>query len=445
MTELDQIVLIILYSIFSLSIGFRLFTKINIDKKITIKSFFELYYLLVYGMVPIVSIIYINQNSYINYYFFTNNTSYYYYLFVISVIFYLLFLAYCYLLKYTKKMEKPNVKIIDVSSSKFFVSTIIISLIGIISIVMWTKVYGMPWDIIKYANIIRSGKSTIYNKYTFLKPFCSLVIIAFYNNIVMFGKTKFKLINVLNLIVNLFFSIIFLLANDSRMFILIFFLTIFLYFKNQIVKLNIKTTMLYILLAISVILVLGRLDNITYYIRHGQSMKENESNRIVDIVHNEFTYTYRNGINVLYFYDMNMLPSIHEMKDLENIALSWVPERFKQNKEGLTKLNTSYYYGISGVIPTDIITASIYKFHVFGIIIMPLIISFILKLIESFFTKYSSKFMDMIYNLVGCNVCLRFIAYYDLSDNLFTSFYIIVSLIIICILCYEKKKKNIII
>ena len=71
---------------------------------------------------------------------------------------------------------------------------------------------------------------------------------------------------------------------------------------------------------------------------------------------------------------------------------------------------------------------------------MPFIICIILKALEKLFSSFKSDYMFLIYNMIGCNTCLRFAGYYDLSDNLFSSFYIIACSIIILFMCKKKEK-----
>ena len=444
MEKIDQIFLIILYVIFLCFILFNICLKIKKDKQIKIKTFFEVYYLIIYGLTPVISIIFINYNNTVNSFFYTRNVKYYYSLFFVTVIFYFIYHFFDRMQFSVGDMKNKckEFKQIDTSSDRFFFVTILLSFIGLFSLILWTRAFGMPWDIIKYANVIRSGRSPIYNKFTFVKPFCSFLTIAFYNNLIIAKKTRFKLLNFIDLVLNFIFSIIFLLANDSRMFILIFFLCIVLLYKNKNINFNLKTVCTYVIIAIFTLSILGGLDNFTYYLRNNKFSESESNSKFYEVIEEEFTYTYRNGINVLYFYDNYKLPSIHIFKDLKNIIFSWVPDRFKPDLEGLSELNTSYYIGTTGAMPTDLITASIYKFHLFGIFIMPLFMNFLLNSIENFFKKYNSEYMYMIYNLIGCSICLRFVGYYDLADNLFSAFYIIVSTFIVCFFCTSKNSIN---
>lgn len=444
MDATNSTVLVVLYLILSVVILYGVFCRIKKHSFISLKSFFELYFFLVYGLTPIISLVSFQNPDNVHEFYFTMEPKYYYFLFAITVLFYAVYKFSAFFFEHRKSTNRlttdKKTKWIDVSSNRFFFVTLILSLIGLISLFLWSKAFGFPWDVIKYANAIRSGRSPIQNNLTFFKPFCSFMIIAFYNNVIMLKKTKFKIMNIMLLVINLTFSIIFLLGNDSRMFILVFFLCLILYFKNKNVRLSLKTFFVYLSIAGLAIFVLGELDNFTYYLRNN-SVRETDNNAIESGL-SEFAFTYRNGVNVLYFYDNDMLPEMHEAKDLKNIVTAWLPERFKLGREYLGDLNTSYYYNATGGIPTDIITASIYKFHLLGLVLMPVFVAGVLDAIERFLTKRKSEFTVLIYNLIGCSTCLRIIAYYDLSNILSSSFYIIISTCMVLLFCSSSKKKE---
>ena len=441
MENTDKTLLVLLYAIFAFAIVLHVSLIVKRERRIGLNSFFEFYLFLVYGITPIVTLLSMDTLKEGNNYFFTDNSLYYYWLYFMSVLFYVFYRLTNYVLKRSRYKDKKNLSKwkIDITSNRFFVITMIISLIGILSLVLWTKAYGYPWDIIHYANAIRSGNSPIYNQFSFVKPLCGFVIIAFYNNLIIFKKTNHKILNSFLLVINGFFSIIYLLANDSRMFILVFFLCVILFYKNRNVHINLKNVLFYTSLIIVTLLALAKLDGVTYFIRNGEELKDSSSSLMLDAM-SEFSYTYRNGVNVLYLYDNAQITGPHEPIDLKNIVTFLLPERLNMDKEDLTRLNTSFYHNISGSVPTDIITASIYKFHLLGIIVLPIFIAFVLNWLENLFRRYDSDFMWMIYNIIGCNVCLRFVGYYDLSNNLRSCIYIIVPVIMVCTVCKSRLK-----
>ena len=440
MSEADKIILIVLYTVFSLGLIVQIVFRIKNEKRITLNGFFEIYLLIVYGITPVVTLSLLNEPSKTNEYFYTYDSKYYYWLFLLTVIFYVVYLVTFYILNEKYRINRRNVKTIDVGSKRFFAVAVLLSIVGIVAILLWAHAYGWPWDVIRNASIIRSGASKVYNPFSFMKPLCSFVVMAFYCNLVMIRKTQYKKTNLALLIINGAFSVFFLLANDSRMFMLVFILAIILYYFNKNIHINAKTVVSFIGLAVLTLVVLANIDNVTYFIRSGNIRENNNQNSLVSGL-SEFSFTYRNGVNVLYRYDNGELVGAHEMIDIKNILLFLVPEKLNAERESLTTLNTTYYEGISGHIPTDIITAAIYKFHLAGIVIMPIFMAGLLYLAEKFFGRYKSDFMVLVYNFLGCNTCLRFVAYYDLSNILRSNIYIIVSVAIVCFLWSKKFER----
>lgn len=442
LNSIDIIILCFIYAIFSISIIADIVRDINRFHKIRISNFFKIFYLITYGITPLVSVNIMRYDKYtINY--ITADAKYYYISLLFSIIFYLVFKLSLYFL--TKRNEKNKEKyIIDIGSGRFYIISMIFMIIGAFSQYMWTKVYGYPFGIIKYANLIRSGLSPIVNKYTFFKPLCYFSLISFYQFFIIFIKKKKTIITFLFMIYSLFNSVILIFANDGRMLFLIFFLVIILYFiNNYIKKISLSFILKISLCAIITLVLLGNIDNLTYYIRNGKR-RDNNNNSILNTIYTEFSFTHKNNINILYLKEKNRLVKSTEKEDVKNIILSWIPERFKIESKTLFDINTENYPGISGQIPTDIISSSIYKFSYFGIIIMPVIVNYIILFIEKALSKYSSEFIKIMYNLVGTYVALRLVDYYDLSTIIFGSFYIIISMFLVTNLCrsseYEYNK-----
>lgn len=444
LNSIDIIILSFAYIIFSIIIVIDIIIDINKFHKIKIFSFFKIFYLITYGITPLVSINVMKFDKYtINY--ITTEIKYYYISLLVSILFYIIFRICLY---FFAKIKEKKIKkyLIKIDSSRFYIISVIFMFIGAFSQYMWTKAYGYPFGIIKYANLIRSGYSPIVNKYTFFKPLCYFSLISFYQFFIIFMKNK-KIITSLFMTYSLFNSMILILANDGRMLLLIFFLVIALYFINENIKIiNLKFIVKIVLCAIIALVLLGNIDNFTYYIRNGIKRENSSNNGIINIIYNEFSFTHKNNINVLYLKDNNRLVKSTEKGDIKNIILAWIPERYKEDSKTLFDINTDNYSNISGQIPTDIISASIYKFSYLGIIIIPIVVNFILYFIEAILSKYNSEFIKIMYNLIGTYVALRLVDYYDLSTIIFGCFYIIISLFLVIILCrrseYEYIEKN---
>ena len=428
------IILIILYFLFSIPLLIHILNSINKEKKISLISFFKIYYLLYFGIIPIITILNLSDTKL----YFSMNIKYYYLSFFISTIFYILFHFFSKINFKNNKINNEK-KEINVDSDRFFYINLLISVIGFASLLLWTKAYGNPWNMIEYGNLIRSGNVPIFNKYTFLKPLCVFSLFGAYNCLIA-RNTKFKILNKILLLLNLFSSVMYLLCNDGRASILIFIGTFILYKINKNININVKQVFKYSIIVVTLLLFFGQLDNITYYIRNGKVNPNASRGEISEIIIDNFSYVYRNNINIEYLIDTGIYSGSSEIEDLKGILFAWVPTRYKTDiTTTLLERNTSYYMNATGTIPSDIITSSLYKFSYLGIIIMALFISFLLKKIQSFFEKFNSKYTDLIYNYLGFGVCMALISSYDMGYLLFNYFALIISFMLITFFCKNKQ------
>ena len=185
------------------------------------------------------------------------------------------------------------------------------------------------------------------------------------------------------------------------------------------------------------IIILGQLDNVTYYLKNKKRRKVEDNNNIITIIADELGYTYSNNININYLRNEGVINEYTLFSDIKNIMFAWVPQRLKpKDVINLFDYNTTFYKRTTGQIPTDIITASIYKFGIIGVIILPLIVGIFFKILEKkiFKKREKSDYYLVTAYLITTYLGLRFIAYYDLSQILFGSFYIIISIIIVKII-----------
>lgn len=435
--QMDRIILIIIYSLFFAIILTGILKRIKREEKISIISFFEIYYMLFYIFVPTIVLVFFESIE-LKIPFFSYSRKYFYCALIFSIIFYIAFS--CSLkIKLKKRRCYEEKQLINTNSVNFLIANIIITFIGMISIYLWTKAYGKPWDIIKYASRIRSGHVVIYNKFTFLKPFCYFSIAGFYNNII-FKNKKYSIINKFLFTINILCSALFVLANDSRSFILSIVLCLIMYKLNKKLKINIKLVSKFILIFICLIFFFGKIDTFTYRIRN-KEWKKNDNSKIINIITDNFAFTYTNVINIQYLIDIGEYNKSSEIDDIKMICMAWIPTRYKsENTSNLFEKNTSYYEAFSGTVPTDIITASIYKFNYFGLVFMPIFISLLLKKLEDSLSREKSDYSFMIYNIVASSVCQTLVDGYDLSFVLHAYFYLIVTYLIVYFICRRKEK-----
>lgn len=438
MNNFDYISICIIYSII---LGVVTIPKIiNIVKtrrKIKMIDFLDFYYILIFFIVPILCLIQLKTKTMSTYQknlFMTNDIKYFLIVLILAVF------GYIFIhLGYSIRIKVKNVKnIIDVGNKKFLLISIIIMCIGTSALLLWTKVYGMPWDVFPYASAIRSGVVEIYNPFTFVKPFCYFSIIATYNFIIIWENKKWKLnlVIIFSLAISVFSSIIFIIANDGRMLMLIYVLVPLFYFllKNGI---PIKTI---IIVSVLMLLAAGNIDKFTYLVRNGKESTKEKNNSISSILVNEFSYTYSNSVNFLYMKDKNIVDRFTELNDLYNMIFSWVPERITpDNVITLFERNTKYYDNATGNLPTDFITASLYKFGYAGILILSIFVGILIRILDEYFLKNNDPFHRIFFMLISVYIPLRLVAYYDLSTILFGAFYMIISYVMVIITCKNKE------
>lgn len=446
----DYIIIIFLYAVLATVSIILEIKNIKKNNKLKIINFFRIYYILVYFVVPIFCLIYIDTiNTYEKYNYVSfedeGHIKYFYIVLLFSTLGYIFF-NIGRKINILKIKEAKDTKEVAQNPNKLLFSTFLILIIGWVALFLWTYAYGSLTGIFKYASAIRSGYVEIYNKFTFLKPFCPFVLMSFYLFFIQLLESKeekivYKIILLVGLILSLIGSYIYIIANDGRMLMLIFFLVVIMYYIDyKKIKINIYTIIILLVVSICAIMLLGKLDTITSYIRLGSKIETEKSNP-AETLANEFKFTYFNSLNVIYFRSNNIYTGSTELEDIKSTLLAWIPTSMKpDNVTNLYDFNTSFYNGSVGQMPTDLLTAAIYKFDYMGVAILPLIIGILVKALESIFINKNSSYFKLMYYLLSIYLGLRFIAYYDLSQILFGSFYIIVTYMIIKSIHYISKK-----
>lgn len=442
MIEIDKYNLIILMFLYVVTFLISLLRLVyNLRKNsLRVSTFFEVYYILVYFITPICCLL--NNGKKINVYNTTNEVKYFYFTYVIAIIGYI-FLNVGINLKFKTKLKtrkEPN---------NILLSAFVLMIIGSVSLYLWTKVYGSMTGIFRYASQIRSGIVKIYNPYTFLKPLCPTVIIAFfifYYQLFEFKNNKIykNLFIFVGLVISGIGTYIYLIANDGRLMILIVLLVLILYTFNRNNKMVSKKAVLgYAILAIITIFILSNLNSITANIRGKITNVEKSNSTIIQIIANEFGYTYSNVINVMHGKSNGIIDGNTLLNDIKSAFFAWVPIRLKpKNIINLYDYNTSFYPGIIGQLPTDLLSAGMYEFGYIGIIILPLLVGIVSNLLNKYFWNKEVKFYVIMFYLISMYVGLRFIAYYDFSQILFGTLYIFISFIIIKVLNRIKLKSE---
>lgn len=438
------IILAILYSIvFTITFCLEI-VKIGKSKQVKIITFVSIFYILFYFFAPI--IIYILKLSGISLYYdkYIENCSNlsFWLTFIFAIIGYVC--IYLGQLVF-KKIKKKDIVIRNKDEKKLFFAGCLCFVIGFTALMLWTSPYGFLWNIIPYASSIRGGVCKIYNKFTIVKPFCSFCIVSFlcfFSLMFCNFKNETKCLKILIIgfsVLSLFTSVIYMLANDGRMIIIIFLLSIFLYICNKI-KFSKKQIFCYSILVIISLVVFLELNNIMRFIRTGE-LKFSSTNLIKSFA-NEFMFPFSNNLNVIdYAIRGNFRTTI--LEDLLCIFLAWVPMRLKSDwVVNLFGKNTSYFYpDFIGQVPTDLISASIFEFHFLGIIVLPFLLGIVMRFISEINIQNKNSFDMLFYFYFGITLSLKVIAYYDISHILYTMFSLIIGYIIINFICYFDFKK----
>ena len=176
--------------------------------------------------------------------------------------------------------------------------------IGFVSILVWTHVYGSPFNMIPDADSIRSRRSRVYNPFAFMKHTSALVIFASYLYYIILKEhyTRNRFLTFLLLCFSVFWSAFYIVVNDGRMLAAIYF-AIFIMANYRIAlvegKTEIRKTLIrYILLAIICLVAISASESILRYIQYG-TWREIGSTNVFEILRQEFGYTIVSGQTAL--------------------------------------------------------------------------------------------------------------------------------------------------
>jgi len=450
MNTIDFIILIILYTVFFLFFIVKEIRLVIKNNQIKLFDFFRFYYLIIYGIIPICSIIEIfsgNPTSLKAFkYLESNRTVYMYATFFISSIFYILInRIYPY---YSKKIKVKELKkpIIDNSSKSFYVGNILLLIIGWTALILYTRAYGSIFGIFKYASQIRDNVFAVNNKFTFFQPFSTLLIWTSLNYLILLrnlkGKDrKYKIATILFSIISFFGYFVVLISLDGRLLTLaqVLIILFYLFQKSNVNYKNfLKKYYLYLISGFVIFfIVMLNMNNISGIIRNNTSEVKKANYNPVNFIAKEFGYTYVNNINILDRLVEKKNVDIRIDDDVVSLLFTFVPRRYrKQISVDLYRYNTSFTKNAIGQIPTDVITSSFYSLSYFGYLLFVLWIPFLIFKLQCIFDKYKklNDYYLLMFGFFGIMIMLRMVAYYDLSMILYSCFGLIVSYIFIRII-----------
>ena len=447
----DYILLYMLYIVLSIIIMIVELYRIKKNKSLTLINFFMFFFLVIYCIVPMCCLKYISKGLELRHSdnIFSNEVYIEYIFVVISYI--VVNLGYNLIpkVKENKKIEEK----INVDSKYFYIASVIILLLGWMALLLFTKVYGSIFGIIKYASDIRNGIVVINNPYTFVYPICQFVLFASYMFLmILLNSKERKKIFVFNtfllLLLSIFGSIVFFVADDGRMKMITYFLVmLFCIYHNRFKKIDVKNLLILIMTGLVILTFINKYDELSYYIKNGiyKNSNSNDSGIIATFVR-EYSYTYTNGLNIIKRKKSGEKYELRIKENIKAIVVSFLPKRIKKqlNVTDLGDYNTSFYTDTRGEIPTDLITASIYTWGYIGIIITPILMGIAIKLIDRVFLRYKELdgYYRILFYIFAWRETIKYVAYYDLSELIYNMSYIILTYCIVKFIQYTFKKKT---
>lgn len=329
--------------------------------------------------------------------------------------------------------NKTNVKKLENNDENILRSSVIITAtIGVISLYVWSKAYGGVNKLILEANAVRGGFSEVYNPFAFFKRFASILLISSYGFFVLIVQTKKKkLIDILFWILTLVLSFMFLLASDGRMtagFYFIGYLVIYVQCKSRLInqKLKFKDIIRIIIFLSITILIMMKMDDLTYYIRNGvrySKISRDESSLINGLIY-ELSFVEKSSqVAILNARKIGL----QLLDDIGYGLTTWIPSRWLSSSFArLWSVNTELANVASGELPCGIVTQGFYDLRISGVIIFTFLYGKLIKKVDSLnintmygLTLYASIFYPIV----------RVVSYgmfYDIILGLFKIFVFVV-------------------
>lgn len=453
-----MILLSVLYGILFVVYILREYTFIKKKNKIEIISYVRIYYSLINGLLP--CIVYFRYDmgdlaiiSEIGTIEPTNIAI----IFFCSIIGYI-FLSIGYRTSFSNKWKNVSKKKISIDERKLFYLVFILMLVGYLSLFRWTMAYGSISNFMQHASSIRSGHGEFTNNYAFFKHFAKFVNFSFiiFGSYFIFSKIDRKLIkNKFMLSIFSLFSFVgafaFLLCSDSRgtfgtAIIVIALSAVSFYSMKK--KLLVRKQLLIIgMIAVVGFIITSMASNIANIYRYGEPILGNSDINIIDKFISEFNFiiqTQNKVIDVIF-------SSQYKWKLFDDILgslIAWLPSFLKpfSDPETLWTYNTILIKGTSntGILPTDMLSASFYLFFLFGPIFLPLFIGKTIKYVEEKIESINNIPYKIILKHLFALKFLMLVSHYMLRSKVYENMSLIVGIILVHYLCRRKNstKRN---
>ncbi len=268
------------------------------------------------------------------------------------------------------------------SSQLFYKIGIIFLIVGCISDFLYFRAYGGYIEYLKYADAIRSGVISVYNKFSFLtifREFTFISSIIFFSLIDKQSNKKSNMCLFLFLI-SFVFSMRTLISNRGRLSILLYFLVFIVFYckkKWNFKYFNIKVLLISMLTIVLSLVCLMAIGNIL-----GRNISTNifyQLNKELSFVFVDFKATADN----LNFKNARFLLDIVYAPCYLLPSSVWIKMGITPASKIMTIFTSGFNKGSGGVygeMPIDLISLSYMQFGIFGVFIIPVLYAFAYKI-----------------------------------------------------------------
>lgn len=360
----------------------------------------------------------------------------------------IMFLNLGYLKFKKEKFKQIRIKERLISSNCLEITALILTIVGAISLLLWTNVYGGPLGILPYANDLRAGRDIgIYNPFSFFMKLCQFSMLGSY---IFFGifLTERKKYVLFGFVISSIFSFLYVLANSSRMWFVLYFVILFIIYEGYNKKRKKKKKnyyLKYMVMLIGALILMSAAEPIMAILQNDDISKDIHMNiNPLKLLSEEFFFPFVSSQTAINAH-INGIENFRFITDILSGLLAWLPSRFRpEDIKQLEIVNTILINGttIYGGMPTDIIAVSIYDFGFMGVAILPYIFGRMIRRMQSIFDKNNNLYYKILYILTGFYM-VKAVAYTDFANIMSNIFYVVCGHILIVTVNYIIQRRGI--
>lgn len=297
--------------------------------------------------------------------------------------------------------DKKLRRVRDLSENQVIFLGLCCFAVGAFSLHMWTADLGGVLKFIPLASGIRGDYTNVYgNTHRAWRQPAKITLAASYlfYFLLLKDETKHKFLSLLMTAASMSAAVLFLICNDGRLTTALYFVVLVIgLFTHKKVKIADSRKLLVRLAVLAVLagILLGKLDDITYFIRHRElrpaGPASGDPGGLVRSLMEEFLFIYKSGIVSIRHILMEG-GALQLKADLALGCTAWLPSSLKPFVSDYTlvsRLNTALCTGSSGrtvgSVPCSMIALSVYDLGLIGPVLIPALIGFAMSLTEGHF------------------------------------------------------------